>query len=47
MIVRKTILVFYNFIFPSQHASHVTCINIYNSLKHGLYLHTVFEFLVI
>ena len=38
---------FYNFIFPSQHASHITCINIYNSLKHGLYLHTVFEFLVI
>ena len=36
---------FYNFIFPSQHASHITCINIYNSLKHGLYLHTVFEFL--
>ena len=38
---------FYNFIFPSQHASHITFINIYNSLNHGLYLHTVFEFLVI
>ena len=38
---------FYNFIFPSQHASDITYINMYNSLNHGLYLHTVFEFLVI
>ena len=37
--------VFYNFIFPSQHASNITFINIYNSLNRGLYLHTVFEFL--
>ena len=33
---------FYNFIFPSQHASNITFINI---LNHVLYLHTVFEFL--
>ena len=38
---------FHNFIFPSQHASNITYINIYNSLNQGLYLHTVFEFLVI
>ena len=38
---------FYNFIFPSQHASNITFINIYNSLNRGLYLHTVFEFHVI
>ena len=35
------------FIFPSQHASNITYINIYNSLNHGLYLHTMFEFIVI
>ena len=28
-----------------MHASNITYINIYNSLNHGLYLHTVFEFL--
>ena len=40
---------FYNFIFifPSQHPSNITCINLYNSLNNGLYLHTVFELLVI
>ena len=36
---------FYNFILPSQHASNITYINIYNILNHGLYLHAVFEFI--
>ena len=27
--------------------TNITCINIYNSLNHWLYLYTVFEFLVI
>ena len=41
LLVAHTTLFFYiyNFIFPSQHASNITYINIYNSLNQGLFIY--------